>query len=79
MSAAARARVEQSQWTITQALCYLLQRNHPQPNLVFARCVRAMTESRSISQLHYKHEEMMFNDWEGHVEIPSLMFELNNL
>ena len=79
VSAAARARVEQSQWTITQALCYLLQRSHPQPNLVFARCVRVLTETRSLSQLHEKQKKRFFDDWTGHVEIPSLVFEMNSL
>ena len=76
LSAAARAKVEQSQWTITRALCYLLQRSHPRANVVFARCVRVLTESRSLSVIHRELDEAFLMNWASYAEIPQLIIEI---
>ena len=72
----ARIKVEQSQWTITQALRYLLHKSHPRPDITFAHCVRAITENRTHSVYSPQVESHIYVDWGDVVEIPPLLMEL---
>ena len=71
-----RAKVEKAQWTVTQVLYRMIQRNHKKPSVVFGNCMRVLSEERSVSVALRDYEEEFWLQWGDKLDFPSLLLEM---
>ena len=66
--------MEASQETLTEMLIHLLQKNHDDPNIVFARLMSILCEIRTANNMQ-DNDRVMMEDF-GDMEFPELYISL---